>query len=116
MESRELNQLLLDAIPELIDKFNEETGWQEGIDTGSFVVFEDVFMPFLETKIEVNDVPMIDKMYTFIEKLCDIEDEYVQNILNVAILENISDFVNPEPFVKYLKEKSLQIYKDSFHK
>lgn len=116
MECRELNQLLLDTFPELINKFNEETSWQEGIDTGCFIVFEDVFMPFLESKVEMNDVDMINRLYSFIEKMCDIKDDYVQNILYVAILENISSYINPEPFVKYLKEKSLKIYNDNYRR
>ena len=116
MESKELNQMLLSAIPELKTKFDEETSWQEGLNTGSFIVFEDVFLPFLEAKVEMNDLAMIEKIYSFIESLCDIEDEYVQNVLYVAILENIADFVNPEPFIKYLKEKSLRIYKENYSK
>lgn len=73
-------------------------------------------MPFLESKVEVNDIVMIDKIYSFIEQLCDIKDEYVQNVLNVAIFENIADFVNPEPYVKHLKEKNLRIYNNNYHK
>lgn len=46
---------------------------------------------------------MIEKIYSFIENLCDIDDKYVKNVLYVTILENFSDFDNPEPYVKYLK-------------
>lgn len=116
MKAKELNQLLLDAFPELKEKFEEETSWQDGIDTGSFIVFEDVFMPFLEANVEMNNIDMIERIYSFIEKLCEIEDSYVENVLYVAILENISDYVNPEPFEKYLKSKSLKIYMDNYKK
>lgn len=116
MEPKELNQLLLSEFPELQEKFNEETSWQDGMDTGSFIVFEDVFMPFLETYVEMNNTDMIERLYSFIEKLCDIKDPYVENVLYVAILENISDYVNPEPFEKFLKPKSLKIYLDNYKK
>lgn len=114
MEAKELNQLLLNEFPELQEKFDEETSWQDGIDTGSFIVFEDVFMPFLEINVEMHNTNMIERLYSFIEKLCDIQDSYVENVLYVAILENISDYVNPEPFEKYLKPKSLRIYSDNY--
>ncbi len=114
MEPKELNQLLLSEFPELQEKFDEETSWQDGINTGSFIVFEDVFMPFLETNVELNNVEMIERLYSFIEKLCDIKDPYAENVLYVAILENISDYVNPKPFEKYLKPKSLKIYLDNY--
>lgn len=116
MKSRELNQMLLSAIPEIEPKFENETKWQEGLDTGSFIVFEDVLLPYLESKVELNDKVMIEKIYLFIENLCDIDDEYVKNVLYVAILENLSDFENPEPYVKYLKPKSFKIYNDNYNK
>ena len=43
-------------------------------------------------------------------------DEYVENILYVAILENISGYVNPEPFKKPLKEKSKKIFDENYKK
>ena len=116
MNPKELNNLLLKKFPELNSKFNEETSWQEGIETGSFIVFEDVFMPFLEVNVEMNNSDMVERIYSFIESLCDIDDEYVQNILYVAILENISSYANPEPFIKPLKEKSMKIYNESYKK
>lgn len=116
MKSRELNQMLLSAIPEIKSKFEDETNWQEGLDTGSFIVFEDVFLPYLESKVELNDKAMIEKIYSFIENLCDIDDEYIKNVLYVAVLENFSNFENPNHYIKYLKPKSLKIYNDNYSK
>ena len=114
MNPRELNELLLKSFPELKDKFEEETSWQDGIETGCFVTFEDVFMPFLEANVELDNGEMIERIYSFIENLCDIDDEYVQNVLYVAILENISSYSNKELFSKYLKEKSMKIYNENY--
>ena len=100
MKSRELNQMLLSAVPEIKSKFENETNWQEGLDTGNFIVFEDVFLPYLESKVELDDKVMIEKIYSFIESLCDIDDEYVKNVLYVAVLENFSNFENPNPYIK----------------
>lgn len=116
MNSKELNTLLLEKFPELQKKFDEETSWQEGIETGSFIIFEDVFMPFLESSVELNNKEMVERIYSFIEKLSEIDDEYVKNILYVAILENISSYDNPEPFFKPLKRKSMKIYEENYKK
>ena len=116
MDSKELNSLLLEKFPDIKTRFEQETNWQEGIETGSFIVFEDAFMPFLEANVEMNNTDMIERIYCFIESLCDIDDEYVQNILYVAILENIAGYVNPEPFIKPLKEKSMKIYNENYKK
>ena len=114
MNSKDLNTMLLEKFPELKEKFEEETNWQEGLETGSFIVFEDVFMPFLEANVEANNNEMIERIYSFIESLCDIDDEYAQNILYVAILENISSYTNSEIYSQYLKEKSMAIYNKEY--
>ena len=114
MKSKDLNVLLLERFPELKEKIDEVTGWQDGIETGSFIVFEDVFMPFLESNVELKNIEMIDRIYSFIEELSSIKDDYVENILYVAILENISSYVNPKPFIEPLKEKSRKIFEENY--
>jgi len=116
MEPRKLNEILLRKFPELNDKFNEITSWQDGIDTGSFIVFEDVFMPFLEINVDNNNVNMIERIYSFIEELANSNDDYIRNILYVAILENISSFAKTEKYIKYLKNKSLKIFNENYAK
>ena len=64
----------------------------------------------------MNNNDVIERIYSFIESLCDINDEYVQNILYVAILENISSYSNPKPFIKHLKEKSKKTFNDNYIK
>ena len=114
MVPKELNTLLLNKFPELKEKFEEETSYQDGIETGSFIVFEDVFMPFLESNVELHNEEMVERIYSFIEELCDIKDEYVENILFVAILENLAGYVNSEPFIKPLKAKSKKIFDKNY--
>ena len=113
MIPRELNKLLVLEFPELKETFKEETSWQEGMDTGSFIVFEDVFIPYLEMCIINDKASQIEKIYSFIEKLSKIDDEYVENIVTVAIIENIVDHVESEKYAKYLKPNSKKIY-DSY--
>ena len=114
MDSKELNTLLLHTFPELKEEFEEETSWQDGIETGSFIVFENVFMPFLELNVELNNTEMIERIYSFIEDLSNIDDKYVENVLYVAILENILSYVNPDPFIKPLKNNSKKIFDDNY--
>ncbi len=52
MKPRDLNTLLLSKFPNLRDAFEKETSWQEGINTGCIVVFEDVFMPYIVYCVE----------------------------------------------------------------
>lgn len=112
MKSRELNQLLLDRFPEIENKFNEETEWQEGIDTGSTVVYEDVFMPYLLKAIEDDNQKKLKLLFNFIEELSAIEDEYVKNVIRVAIIDNFHYYDDEINFKEYLQKNSLKIFNE----
>ena len=45
MKGSELNLYLLKSIPEIKEKYEEETSWQEKDETGSHTVFGNVFTP-----------------------------------------------------------------------
>ena len=47
MNSIELNKLLIEKFPNLIDDYCDEVGWQEGDETGSHIVYGDVFTPYI---------------------------------------------------------------------
>ena len=114
MTSKELNENLLLNFPELKGKFEDETSWQEGIETGSFVVFEDVFMPFVKDTIKNNIKDIINRIFDYIEKLSLSNDEYVQNVLCVAILENVASFEDKQIYIKYFKNNTLKIFEHNY--
>lgn len=114
MSPKELNTKLLEKFPELIDAFNEETSWQEGISTGSTVVFEDVFMPFIINAIEKDMTDVIKKIFEFVEELVTSNDEYAKNVAEVAIIENIGSYDIKDKIIKYLLPESLKSYQVSF--
>ena len=113
MTSKELNENLLLNFPELKEKFEDETSWQEGFDTGSFVVFEDVFMPFVKDS-KKNNKDIINRIFDYIEKLSLNNDEYAQNVLYVAILENIASFEDEQKYTKYFKNNTLKIFNENY--
>ena len=100
IDIKNLNEKLLYLFPNLSDKFNEETSWQDGIYTGSIVVFEDVFMPYIAECIENNNDENLGarRLHAIMEKLLedvlftagenteevtvDIDKKYVDEHLN----------------------------------
>ncbi len=112
MTCLEINKLMLDTIPEISNVFNKETEWQEGLDTGSTVVIEDVLIPFLDTQIFLNNLLISDKIFTFIEKLALFNDEYAQMLLFVSFFENVESFKKPSIFVNFFKPTTLIKYKE----
>ena len=111
MKRSDLNLMLLKRFPELKDRFYEETSWQEGIDTGSFIVYEDVFNNYLEENMDLNNEEVINKCFDFIEELANIDDEYVLNLLVVGIFENMNAYKEKERYIKRLRVKSVEIFK-----
>lgn len=114
MSPKELNTKLLEKFPELNDAFNEQTSWQEGISTGSIVVFEDVFMPFIINAVENNYTDLIKRIFEFVEELVKSNDDYAKNVAEVAIIENIGSYDIKDKIVKFLLPESLKSYRASF--
>ncbi len=114
MTSKELNESLLNNFPEIQDKFNEEASRQDGIETGSFIIFEDVFMPFVRNSVLNNDKDTIYRIFNYIEYLSHVKDEYVENIFYVAILENFYSYSDINKFVIYFKENTKELFIKNF--
>lgn len=114
MTSKELNEILLLTFPELKEKFDEETSWQDGIDTGCFITFEDVFMPYVKEVVRNYDLNKINKVFDFIEYLSLIKDDYIENIVYVAILENIATFFDKEKYIQYFKDNTKKIFDNNY--
>ena len=51
MTSKELNLKLIESFPEIKEVYYEETSWQDADDTGSHIVYADIFVPFIKTQI-----------------------------------------------------------------
>ncbi len=114
MTSKDLNQNLLSNLPQLKTKFDEETSWQEGIDTGSFIVFEDVLMPYFKEIVTNKKKKEIDQVFEYIESLANTKDEYVENVVYVAILENIASFDDKDRYIQYFKSKTKEIFDKNY--
>ena len=110
MTSKELNEKLLASFPELNKAFQEETSWQEGLGTGSFVVYEDVFMPFLRERLDKNDEAALERISSFFEDLSALDDAYVENLMMVAIFENIDVLADGARCINRFKDKTRKLY------
>ena len=96
MTERELNELLLTKFPEIKKDFDEYTEWQDGMDTGSFLVVEDVLMEYVKKVLTKKDYKKIVYFCETIEEIYAKNDEYATNVIVVGVLENLkcSEFAN----------------------
>ena len=100
MAPREINCKLLELIPNIKALFDEVTSWQDGLDTGSTIVIEDVFMVYLKMCIEKNKTQEIESCSSFIEWLTEhSEEEYAGDVLVVSVFEYIRFATDREKLV-----------------
>jgi hypothetical protein len=113
MQINELNKMLVAELPELSEKYHQETSWQEGDDTGSHVVYGDVLAPAIEMQIEKGDLESAQQYLDFVEKVLELDDDYATNVITVSVLEFLFGGDADHPIIEsLLGEKSLEIWKD----
>lgn len=89
MRSIELNKMLIDSFPNLINDYQEEVEWQEGDETGSHTVYGDVFTPYVVKCIENKEFDELNAIFEFLELLLSKEDPYVEEVVAFSVIESI---------------------------
>ena len=106
MEAQKLNIALLDAFPELKQEFDEYTSWQDGIDTGAFLTYEDVFLPRIIEAVKNDDAEFLHRVAPFLEQHLTQEGDYSANVIYVGILEGLKAECNHEKVRAFLLDES----------
>lgn len=110
MDPREFNTLLLKRFPEIKEDFESYVSWQDGIDTGSFLVVEDVFNKLLWRSVENGETEMTNRIFSFVEAVLNQGDEYACNVIVVGLLEAIKSDERSYKVVPYLLPRSRDEY------
>ncbi|MDR2733521.1 MAG: hypothetical protein LBC99_02615 [Spirochaetota bacterium] len=111
MTSKSLNLKLVAAFPELEQAYREQTEWQEGDETGSHVVYEDVLVPVMRMLIKSGNYQNVQKYTDFLEELLALDDEYAANVIAVSVIENIFfDNIDKKAFKALLGQKCSAIW------
>lgn len=114
MTSKELNLKLIKAFPEIQDAYFEETSWQDGDETGSHVVYADVFVPFIKAQICSNKKQKLIKIFDFIEKLLELNDEYANEVIAFSVIESLlfDEDANNKYFIQFAGSNTLDLVKE----
>lgn len=89
MTNKELNLKLVEALPELKVRYDDEVEWQEGDETGSHVVYGDVLKPYLMENIVSKNDEVVKIIFDFIERMFDTNDESASEVIALSVLESI---------------------------
>lgn len=110
MTSKELNLKLIEAFPEIKNVYLEETAWQEGDKTGSHVVYEDVFVPFIKMQINNKNKTLLAEIFEYIEKLLELDDKYANEVISLSVIESLlfDEEVDNLFFIQFAKQNTLK--------
>lgn len=89
MKSCELNRLLINKFPNLIENYQDEVEWQEGDETGSHTVYGDVFTPYIVKCIENEKDTELIAIFEYLELVLVKQDEYASEVIALSVLESI---------------------------
>ena len=89
MDAAQLNKTLIDAFPELKEQFKEYVSWQDGMDTGYFLTYEDLLLPVARRALEQADGAMLKRIGDFIEMLMTSGDPNAKNVATVGLIEGL---------------------------
>lgn len=89
MKSCELNRLLIEKFPNLIQEYRDEVDWQEGDETGSHTVYGDVFTPYIVKCIENKKDADLIVIFEYLELVLIKQDEYASEVIALSVLESI---------------------------
>lgn len=89
MKSYELNRLLINKFPNLIEDYQNEVDWQEGDETGSHTVYGDVFTPYIVRCIENEKDTELNAIFEYLELVLTKQDEYANEVIALSVLESI---------------------------
>lgn len=114
MTSKELNLKLIESFPEIKDVYYEETSWQDGDETGSHVVYADIFVPYIKAQISDGKEQAVDSVFHYIEKLLELNDEYANEVIALSVLESLlfDEDVDNAFFVQFAKPNTLGLIKE----
>lgn len=114
MTSKELNLKLIESFPEIKDVYFEETSWQDGDETGSHVVYADIFVPFIKAQISGGREQTVASAFHYIEKLLELNDEYANEVIALSVLESLlfDEDVDNAFFIEFAKPNTLELIQE----
>ena len=112
MKERTMNEDLLVTFPELKNQFSEFVSWQDGMDTGAFLTYEDILLPHLIDAVENDNEDVLNRSSKFIEEHLTNRDDYSANVIYVGILEGLKAHCDASKVKSFLLDNARREFED----
>jgi hypothetical protein len=91
MNTETLNQMLLDAVPEMKAEFLDFVSWQDSMKTSEYTTYGFLFVPFFVRAVEQKNKDAIGRCSGLIEKLSSFDEPKVSDFVWTGIVEVMKD-------------------------
>lgn len=113
MTDKELNTLLLQTIPEAKEPFDEFTSWQEGLDTGCHLTFENVLFPLALYALDNEIDDLVSRIFKMINDIVVLNDEYATGVVSISFLEPFkADYPSTYKYSEFMLPETLKIFNE----
>ena len=112
MEQRTMNEDLLATFPELKNQFSEFVSWQDGMDTGAFLTYEDILLPHIIDAVENDNKEVLSRSGKFIEEHLTNRDDYSANVIYVGLLEGLKANCDPSKVKVFLLDEARREFEE----
>lgn len=105
---------MVESFPELQDAYSKELKFWEGETPGQYNIFGFVFMPFVIGLMNFKQPKLLERIFSFVERMATSEDKKVVELVSAEILERLTD--KQEWWTrakKYMGPKTLELSKET---
>jgi hypothetical protein len=81
---------LIEEFPELEAKYDSELEWWRDEQPGPHIVFGDIFVPYLRSKLRAKDEEFLQRAFRFLEELASSDDVRVREVVAFSVCEPIA--------------------------
>jgi hypothetical protein len=81
--------ILVEYLPELEKQVADERRWWGADPPAPYVVYEDIFNPYMRGLLDTVDEPSLKRVFLFLEKLCADGDLRTQELIAIAVCESL---------------------------
>ena len=89
--SKHWSERLIEAVPELRERYQQELDSWDGEVPGAYIIFGDVLLPFLLQLLATpGNERVLQRIFAFLEEMATHPDQHVRDLVQVGVCEQVS--------------------------
>lgn len=86
----DMAERLIEEFPELKVRYNSELEWWRDEQPGPHIVYGDIFVPYLRSRLKAKDKGFLQRAFRFLEELSKSGDTRIQEVIAFSVCEPLA--------------------------